>query len=247
MAEPWMAAATRVLSRLLQPWEKAEQGGQVAGDSAGVSRSTAQVPAWVPSYAGFSDFPDSRHNFLVFGRNQTARRPHRDAKSRTVLTRVDHWDTNRITPLDSAGYTASGDDPIPEFRFLVFARCAFDRVPIMFAMLQDLVRHKGYANTCLLRAIRQHETAAQDEELRKLLHYIILANRFLAYRTAIRARRGIPESPDAIAAQYRESTPGSWSGCLELMNPKPRRSRRSAIMRACFCAGPADDENRQFY
>lgn len=45
-------------------------------------------------------------------------------------------------------------------------------------MLRDLIHHKGYANASLLKAIRQHEPAAQDPELRKLLHHITLANRF---------------------------------------------------------------------
>jgi hypothetical protein len=48
----------------------------------------------------------------------------------------------------------------------------------MLAMLQDLLRHKGHANACLLKAIRQHEPAAQDRQLRELLHHIIVANRF---------------------------------------------------------------------
>lgn len=41
-------------------------------------------------------------------------------------------------------------------------------------MLQDLIHHNGYANASLLKAIRQHETAAQDPELWKLLHHILL-------------------------------------------------------------------------
>jgi hypothetical protein len=53
---------------------------------------------------------------------------------------------------------------------------AFDRVCSMLAMLQDLVQHKGYANAVLLKAVRQHEKATQDQELRELLHHIILAN-----------------------------------------------------------------------
>ena len=43
----------------------------------------------------------------------------------------------------------------------------------MIDLLQDLVRHKGYANAALLRAICQHEPAAQDPELRELLHHIV--------------------------------------------------------------------------
>jgi len=45
-------------------------------------------------------------------------------------------------------------------------------------MIQDLVRHKVWANTSLLDAMRAHDPAASDPELRGLLHHIILADRF---------------------------------------------------------------------
>lgn len=48
----------------------------------------------------------------------------------------------------------------------------------MLAMFQDLMRHKVHANAALLKAIREHEAAARDAELRTLLHHVILANRF---------------------------------------------------------------------
>ena len=48
----------------------------------------------------------------------------------------------------------------------------------MLAMLRDLVQHKNHANSALLSAIAAHEKAAADAELRRLLHHIILANRF---------------------------------------------------------------------
>jgi uncharacterized damage-inducible protein DinB len=77
-------------------------------------------------------------------------------------------------------------------------------------MLQDLIYHKGYANASLLRAIRQHETAAQDLELRQLLHHIILANRFwlmlsLELPFAVDEESQIPESLEPIAVLYRET------------------------------------------
>jgi uncharacterized damage-inducible protein DinB len=48
----------------------------------------------------------------------------------------------------------------------------------MLAMTHDLVRHKWYADASLLAAIQRYITAAQDQQLRELLHHIILANRF---------------------------------------------------------------------
>jgi uncharacterized damage-inducible protein DinB len=78
----------------------------------------------------------------------------------------------------------------------------------MLAMLQDLVRHKGHANAALLRAIRQHYIASQDEELRKLLHHIILANRFwlmlsLDLPFARESESQLPDTLEALAAIYR--------------------------------------------
>lgn len=48
----------------------------------------------------------------------------------------------------------------------------------MIEMLRELVSHKWHANAAFLRAIRQHEKAAQDQQLITLLHHILLANRF---------------------------------------------------------------------
>jgi uncharacterized damage-inducible protein DinB len=80
----------------------------------------------------------------------------------------------------------------------------------MLALLQDLVRHKAFANASLLRAVRHHQAAAQDDELLKLLHHVILANRFwlalilgLPFRHEEESR--VPETLDAIVEQYRET------------------------------------------
>lgn len=80
----------------------------------------------------------------------------------------------------------------------------------MFVMLQDLIQHKGYANAALVKAIRRHDAAAQDEELRKTLHHIILANRFwlmliLGLPFSVEEESRTPESPEAIVALYRET------------------------------------------
>lgn len=80
----------------------------------------------------------------------------------------------------------------------------------MHAMLHNLVRHKGHADASLLKAIRQNDRAAQDEDLRRLLHHIILANRFwlmqsLSRPFALEEESRIPESMEAIAGRYRET------------------------------------------
>ncbi len=45
-------------------------------------------------------------------------------------------------------------------------------------MIDDLVRHKWHSNAAPLSAIGQNAAAANDEELRKLLHHILIANRY---------------------------------------------------------------------
>jgi uncharacterized damage-inducible protein DinB len=81
---------------------------------------------------------------------------------------------------------------------------------IMLPLLQDLIHHKGYANASFLKAIRRHEPAAQDPELRKLLHHIILANRFWLRLSSglpfvVEEESRAPESLEAIEARYRET------------------------------------------
>jgi uncharacterized damage-inducible protein DinB len=60
----------------------------------------------------------------------------------------------------------------------------------------------------MIKAIRGHETAAQDVELLKILHHILLANRYwlllsLGLPFVIEEESRIPESLEAIAARYR--------------------------------------------
>jgi uncharacterized damage-inducible protein DinB len=80
----------------------------------------------------------------------------------------------------------------------------------MLAMLQNLVRHKGYADASLLKAIRQNDRAAQDDDLRRLLHHIILANRFWLMQSlnrpfALEEESRVPKSLEAVAGRYRET------------------------------------------
>jgi uncharacterized damage-inducible protein DinB len=80
----------------------------------------------------------------------------------------------------------------------------------MLPMLQDLVQHKWYANAAMIKAIGQHEAAAQDLELRKTLHHILLANRYwlsllLTLPFVLEEESRIPESLAIVAAQYQET------------------------------------------
>jgi len=51
------------------------------------------------------------------------------------------------------------------------------------AIVDDLVRHKWYANGAYVSAVYRHETARHDEELRKLFLHILVANRFWLFLT----------------------------------------------------------------
>jgi uncharacterized damage-inducible protein DinB len=80
----------------------------------------------------------------------------------------------------------------------------------MLAMIDDLVRHKWYADASLLRAIEGHDMAAQDQQLQTLLHHIILANRFwlmqfLQKPFAHEEEARVPETLSQIVALYRKT------------------------------------------
>jgi uncharacterized damage-inducible protein DinB len=98
----------------------------------------------------------------------------------------------------------------------------------MIEMLRDLIHHKGYANASLLKVIRQHETAAQDPELLKLLHHIILANRFWLRLTTglpfvVEEESRAPESFEAVAALYRETHEEEMEWLAQVQEPELAR------------------------
>lgn len=76
-------------------------------------------------------------------------------------------------------------------------------------MFQDLIRHKWHANATLLGAIRQNGSAAHDQELRKLFHHILIANRYWLFlilnREFARDEDSIPDSLDDLIARYKET------------------------------------------
>jgi hypothetical protein len=80
----------------------------------------------------------------------------------------------------------------------------------MIDLLHDLIRHKAYAN-------RRHEPAAQDPELRKLLHHIILADRFwllltLGVPSCKRRNRRSPNRSKQSQRDTAKHTRRSWIG-----------------------------------
>jgi uncharacterized damage-inducible protein DinB len=79
----------------------------------------------------------------------------------------------------------------------------------MARIIEDLTRHKWHSNAALLSAIRQND-AANDEELRKLLHHILIANRYWLSRMnqtefARDAESRTSENIDDLITRYRQT------------------------------------------
>ena len=80
----------------------------------------------------------------------------------------------------------------------------------MIALFRDLFHHQAYADALLLTAIRRHEVAAKDQELRTLLHHILIAHRFwlhLCQRKpfSVEAENVVPATLDEIITGYKET------------------------------------------
>jgi uncharacterized damage-inducible protein DinB len=113
----------------------------------------------------------------------------------------------------------------------------------MLTMLEDLIQHKGYADSCLLRAIRQHETAAHDQELRRLLHHIILANRFWLFLILrlpfnLEEESRIPDSLESIAALCQQAHEKELPWISGIQEPELERMLESPFLpeRSCSVA-----------
>jgi uncharacterized damage-inducible protein DinB len=92
----------------------------------------------------------------------------------------------------------------------VTERNLFDTFAVL-PMLQDLVRHKWHANASLIAAIQQHRPAACDDQLRKLLHHILVANRFwlmlsLEKPFAIETEMRVPDAIEGVVSRYIETS-----------------------------------------
>ena len=76
--------------------------------------------------------------------------------------------------------------------------------------LNDLVQHKWYANARFLKAMRENEEAANDKQLRELMHHVLVANRFWLCLSRdvpfdLERERQTPESLDPLVAQFSET------------------------------------------
>ena len=79
----------------------------------------------------------------------------------------------------------------------------------MVPTLRSLFAHQEWADTQLLKAVREHAGAAADEELRKLLHHVVVVQRYFLSRFLQREfdenDMKAPESFDALEAMSRET------------------------------------------
>jgi uncharacterized damage-inducible protein DinB len=77
-------------------------------------------------------------------------------------------------------------------------------IPAMLQLINQLIRHKWWANNRLLRCVEQDPQAADDPELRRLLHHILVANRYWLLLTLAQPfiddqEKRIPESHEVLA------------------------------------------------
>src|SRR4051812_26852234 len=77
-------------------------------------------------------------------------------------------------------------------------------------MMEEMVRHKWHASAAYLAAAHQHESARLDEELRKLFHHILVANRFWLFLTLglefdREKEARPPETLDALIESYQQT------------------------------------------
>src|SRR5579864_8431998 len=78
------------------------------------------------------------------------------------------------------------------------------------ANMEDLVRHKWHANAAVLGAVCRHGDARRDEELRVLLHHILIANRFWLFLTLGRefdreTEARVPETLEPLIHQFMKT------------------------------------------
>ena len=78
----------------------------------------------------------------------------------------------------------------------------------MIAILRELFRHQAHADASILMAIKRHPVASHDQELRKLLHHILIAHRFWThlgqgFSFSVEAESVVPDTLDEIVAQFQ--------------------------------------------
>jgi len=121
----------------------------------------------------------------------------------------------------------------------------------MVALFQELFRHQAYADALLLMAIQRHDAASKDQELRTLLHHILIAHRFWLHLCqglpfSAETEKVVPDTIDALVKGYKQTQMQEveWLERLEEPDlirtvespylPDRRIAIREALMQVCL-------------
>ena len=78
----------------------------------------------------------------------------------------------------------------------------------MVAILRELFRHQAYADALMLMAIKRNQVALIDQELRRLIHHILVSHRFWIHLSqglpfTVEVENVVPATFDELAARFQ--------------------------------------------
>src|SRR5712691_750329 len=78
----------------------------------------------------------------------------------------------------------------------------------MVAILRELFRHQAYADALMLMAIKRNQVALIDQELRRLIHHILVSHRFWIHLSQglpfnVEVENVVPATFDELAARFQ--------------------------------------------
>jgi uncharacterized damage-inducible protein DinB len=78
----------------------------------------------------------------------------------------------------------------------------------MVAILQELFRHQAHADASMLMAIKRHHVALIDQELRELIHHVLVSHRFWVHLSQglpfnVEVENVVPATFDELAARFQ--------------------------------------------
>jgi uncharacterized damage-inducible protein DinB len=78
----------------------------------------------------------------------------------------------------------------------------------MVAILRELFRHQAHADASMLMAIKRHQVALTDPELRNLIHHVLVSHRFWVHLSQglpfnVEAENVVPATFDELAAGFQ--------------------------------------------
>jgi len=78
----------------------------------------------------------------------------------------------------------------------------------MVAIVRELFHHQAHADASMLMAIQRHEAASNDDELRKLVHHILIAHRYWIHLCqglpfSVEAESVVPETLEKIVERFQ--------------------------------------------